>query len=162
MLLAFFPERRRGTVTLEGEKLIVLKPEGGVEWRVTLDPQTSLSKTMVHKEGEQTISVTFVSFETVEGIKFEKEIRRSAGEASPGAVIRFTKTIINQPVDGAPFSLKAKDRAEPNTVVDYCGDQSKETSKMSTARLRSALTPCAIRTTGTRAKTMTSFTGLHR
>jgi len=53
MLFAFFPDRRRGTVSIEGENLIVLKPEGGVEWRVNLDPQTSLPKSMVHQEGEQ-------------------------------------------------------------------------------------------------------------
>lgn len=105
MLFAFFPERRRGSVAIEGENLIVLKPEGGVEWRVTLDPQTSLPKTMVHKEGEQTVTVTFSSYETVEGIKFEKEIHRSAGDPSRGAVIRFTKTIINPPVDASLFSL---------------------------------------------------------
>ena len=107
MLFAFFPERRRGTVALEGENQIVLKPEGGVEWRVTLDPQTSLPKTMVHKEGEQTITVTFDSYETVDGIKFEKEIHRSAGDPSRGAVIRFTKTVINQPVEAALFSIRA-------------------------------------------------------
>src|SRR5262249_35002425 len=45
MLFAFFPERRRGAVDIEGDNTIVLKPEGGVEWRVVLDPQTSLPKT---------------------------------------------------------------------------------------------------------------------
>lgn len=107
MLFAFFPERHRGTVAFEGENQIVLKPEGGVEWRVTLDPQTSLPKTMIHKEGEQTITVTFDSYETVDGIKFEKEIHRSAGDPSRGAVIRFTKTVINQPVEAALFSIRA-------------------------------------------------------
>jgi len=105
MLFAFFPERHRGTVAVEGENLIVLKPEGGVEWRVTFDPQTSLPEMMVHKEGEQTIRVTFDSYETVDGIKLEKEIHRSTGDASRGAVIRFTKTVINQPVDAALFSI---------------------------------------------------------
>src|SRR5436305_13226308 len=109
MLFAFFPERRRRTVTFEAENLIVLKPEGGVEWRVTLDPQTSLPKTMAHKEGEQTIIVTFDSYETVEGIKFEKELHRSAGDPSRGAVIRFTKTTINLPVDASLFSVRAEE-----------------------------------------------------
>jgi len=109
MLFAFFPERRRGSVAIEGENLIVLKPEGGVEWRVTLDPQTSLPKTMVHKEGEQTITVTFDSYETVEGIKFEKEMHRSAGDPARGAVIRFTKTVINPPVDASLFSIRAEE-----------------------------------------------------
>jgi hypothetical protein len=109
MLFAFFPERRRGAVAIEGDNTIVLKPEGGVEWRVMLDPQTSLPKTMVHQEGEQTITVTFDSFETVDGIKFEKEIHRSAGDPSRGAVIRFTKTVINQPVDAALFSIRSED-----------------------------------------------------
>jgi len=109
MLFAFFPERRRGSVAIEDENQIVLKPEGGVEWRVTLDPQTSLPKTMVHKEGEQTITVTFDSYETVEGIKFEKEMHRSAGDPARGAVIRFTKTVVNPPVDAALFSIRAEE-----------------------------------------------------
>jgi len=104
MLFAFFPERRRGTVAFEGENIILLKPEGGVEWKVTLNPQTALPQTMVHQEGEQTITVTFDSYETVDGIKFEKEMRRSAGDPSRGAVLRFTKTVINQPVNAALFT----------------------------------------------------------
>ncbi len=108
MLFAFFPERRRGSVTIEGDNTIVLKPEGGIEWRVTLDPQTSLPKTMVHKEGDRTITVTFDSYETVEGVKFEKEIHRSAGDPRFGSVIRFTKTVINPPVDVSLFSIRAE------------------------------------------------------
>jgi len=105
MLFAFFPDRHRGSVTFEGENVIVLRPEGGVDWRVTLDPQTWLPKTMVHKEGEQTITVTFDSYETVDGIKFEKELHRSAGDPTRGAVIRFTRTVINQQADPSLFSL---------------------------------------------------------
>jgi len=108
MLFAFFPERSRGTVAIEGDNTIVLKPEGGVEWRAMLDPQTSLPKTMVHKEGEQTITVTFDTYETVNGINFEKELHRSAGDPSRGAVIRFTKTIINPATDASLFSIAAK------------------------------------------------------
>jgi len=105
MFFAFFPERRHGTVAIETDNTIVLKPEGGVEWRITLDPQTSLPQTMVHKEGERTITVTFDSYETVEGIKFEKEIHRSAG-GPQSAGIRFTKTVINPPIDASLFSIK--------------------------------------------------------
>ena len=105
MLFAFFPERHHGTLTIESDDVIVLKPEGGVDWRVTLDSQTSLPKTMVHKEGEQTITVTFDSYETIDGIKFEKELHRSAGVPNRGAVIRFKKTVINEPVNASLFSL---------------------------------------------------------
>ena len=105
MFFAFFPERRHGTVSTEADGTIVLKPEGGVEWRISLDPQTSLPKTMVHKEGDRTITVTFDSYETVEGIKFEKEIHRSAGGPA-SAVIRFTKTVINPPIEPGLFSTK--------------------------------------------------------
>ena len=91
MFFAFFPERRRGTVAAEGDDTLVLKPDGGVEWRVVLDRETGLPKTMTHDEGGRTIVVTFVSYETVDGLKIEKEIRRSP----MGAVIRFTKTVLN-------------------------------------------------------------------
>jgi hypothetical protein len=104
---AFFPERRHGTVAGENDDVVVLKPDGGVEWRVLLDPQTALPKTMIHKEGDQVITVTFDSYETVDGIKFEKEIHRSAGDPARGSVIRFTKTVLNRPVDPSLFSIPA-------------------------------------------------------
>lgn len=101
---AFFPERHFGSITTEGGDTVVLKAEGGIEWRVTLDPATGLPKTMVHVEGGRTITVTFESYETVDGVKFEKEIHRSAGNPGMGAVIRFTKTVINPPIDASLFS----------------------------------------------------------
>jgi hypothetical protein len=105
MFFAFFPERRHGTLAVEAGDTIVLKPEGGVEWRVTLDPQTSLPKTMVHKEGDRTITVTLVAYETVDGIKFEKELHRTAG-GPQSAVIRFTKTVINPAVEPSLFTIQ--------------------------------------------------------
>lgn len=108
MFFVFFPERHHGAIATEGADTILFKPEDGIEWRVTLDPQTSLPKTMVHKEGERAITVTFVSYETVEGIKFENEIHRSAGNPQQGAVIRFTKTVLNPPVDASLFSSPAR------------------------------------------------------
>ena len=104
MFFAFFPERRHGDVVLEGDGTLVLKPAGGIDWRVTLDPQTWLPKTMTHQEGERTITVTFVSYETVDGLQIEKEIHRSMGDPRFGATIRFTKTVINPPVDAAMFA----------------------------------------------------------
>jgi hypothetical protein len=103
MFFAFFPERRHGTISTETDGTIVLKPEGGVEWRISLNPRTSLPATMVHKEGDRTITVTFASYELVDGINFEKEIHRSAGGPA-GAIIRFTKTVINPAIDAGLFS----------------------------------------------------------
>ncbi len=108
VFFVLFPERRRGNVTIEGDGTIVLQPEGGIDWRVTLDPQTSLPKTMVHQEGDRTITVTFVSYEAVDGITFEKEIHRSTGDPRFDSVIRFTKTVINPSVDAALFSIEPK------------------------------------------------------
>lgn len=105
MFFAFFPERRQGSVATEPDGTIVLKPEGGVEWRVRLDPTTSLPQTMVHKEGDRIITVTFDSYETIDGVKLEKQIHRSAGGPA-GAVIRFTKTVINPPVEPGLFTIK--------------------------------------------------------
>jgi len=95
-------------VNIEADGTIVLKPEGGVEWRVTLDPETSLPKTMVHQEGKQTITVTLGSYQTVDGIKFETEIHRSAGDPARGATIHFTRTVINPTIDPTLFSLATK------------------------------------------------------
>jgi hypothetical protein len=104
VFFAFFPERRHGTVMLEGETL-VLKPEGGIDWRVTLDPQTSLPKTMTHQENERTITVDFAGYEVVDGFKLEKEIHRSNGDPRFNAVIRFTKTVLNPPIDASLFTI---------------------------------------------------------
>ena len=105
MLFAFFPERRRGTVTVENDNTVVLKADGGVDWRITLDPQTALPKTMVHKEGDQTITVTYDGYQTVDGLMFEEGIHRSSSDGRPGSVIRFTKTMLNLPVDPSLFSI---------------------------------------------------------
>jgi hypothetical protein len=104
VFFAFFLERRHGTVTLEGETL-VLKPEGGIDWRVTLDPQTSLPKTMTHQENDRTITVDFAAYEVVDGFKLEKEIHRSTGDPRFNAFIRFTKTVLNPPIDASLFSV---------------------------------------------------------
>ena len=105
MFFAFFPERRHGTVATDPDGAIILRPDGGVEWRVTLDSQSSLPKTMLHKENDRTITVTFDSYDVVDGIKFENEIHRSAGGPA-SAVIRFTKTVINPPIEAALFSIQ--------------------------------------------------------
>ena len=97
MFYAFFPERRHGTLTVVDDHTIAFTPEGGVEWRVTLDPQSGLPKTMVHSEGDRTITVEFVSYETVDGVTLEKEIHRSMGDPRFDSVIRFTETVLNPP-----------------------------------------------------------------
>ena len=49
---------------------------------------------------------TLGSYQTIDGIKFETEIHRSA--TPRGAVIRFTKTVINSTIDPSLFSLATK------------------------------------------------------
>lgn len=104
MFFVFFPERRHGNLTVEDDHTIAFTPENGIEWRVILDPQTSLPQTMIHKEGDKTITVTFTSYETVDGITFEKEIHRTMGDPRLDAVIHFNKTVINAPVEPSLFS----------------------------------------------------------
>ena len=60
---------------------------------------------MVHREGERTVEVTFISYETVDGIAFESEIHRSNGIPRFNAVIRFTKTVINPPIEDSMFRI---------------------------------------------------------
>jgi hypothetical protein len=102
MFFAFFPERHRGTLAIEGDT-IVMRPAGGIDWRVTLDPRTWLPKTMTHMEGDRTVTVTFVAYETVGGVTIEKEIQRTNGDPAFTAVIRFTKTVLNPPIDPLLF-----------------------------------------------------------
>ena len=104
ILFAFFPEHHHGSVIVENDGTIVLKPQGGIDWRVTLDPVTSLPKTMTHVEGGRTITVDFVAYDDVDGYKFEKEIHRATGDPRFNAVIRFTKTVVNPPVDASLFA----------------------------------------------------------
>lgn len=108
VFFVFFPERRHGTMTVEDDGTIVIKPEGGIDWRITLDPQTSLPAKMVHQQGERTVTVTFPAYETVGGLQFEKEIHRSTGDPRFDAVIRFTKTVINPPIDKSLFTSAAR------------------------------------------------------
>ncbi len=108
VFFVFFPEQRRGTMTVEDDGTIVIKPEGGIDWRITLNPQTSLPAKMIHQQGDRTVTVTFTSYETVDGLQFEKEIHRSTGDPRFDAVIRFTKTVINPPIDKSLFTSASK------------------------------------------------------
>jgi hypothetical protein len=108
VFFVFFPESRHGSMTVENDGTIVIKPEGGIDWRITLDPQTSLPAKMIHQQGDRTVTVTFASYETVDGLKFEKEIHRSTGDPRFDAVIRFTKTVINPPIDQSLFTSASK------------------------------------------------------
>jgi hypothetical protein len=103
ILFVLFPDRYHGSIN-KNENTLSFKPDGGIEWQIDLDPTTSLPKSMTHNEGGQTITVTFASYETVDGIQFEKEIHRSGGGMNP--VIRFTKTVINPPIDPSLFSIQ--------------------------------------------------------
>jgi len=103
IFFVFAPDHH-GSIRVDGTDTIVFQPTGGVEWRVTLDPQTGLPSSMTHKEGDRTITAAFASWETVDGLKLEKEIHRSSGEGRPVAVIKFDKTVINPPVEGSLFT----------------------------------------------------------
>lgn len=96
VFFALFPERRRGTLVIDADDTIVMKPDGGIDWHVTLDPSTSLPKSMTHEQNGRTIKVDFVAYEMIDGIPFEKEIHRSTGDPRFDAVIRFTKTVIER------------------------------------------------------------------
>ncbi len=81
---------------------------------MTLDPETGLPKSMVHKQGDRTITVTFGAYEVIDGLRFEKEIQRSAGDPRSGATIRFTKTVINPPIDASLFTIEPKKAVAAN------------------------------------------------
>ncbi|HEY4641570.1 MAG TPA: hypothetical protein VII75_09520 [Thermoanaerobaculia bacterium] len=106
VMFAFSPDASHGGVDVDADGTIVLRPRGGIDWRITLDPQTSLPGTMVHQEGPRTITVTFASYETIDGIRLEKELHRTNGDHNMDAVIRFTKTVLNQPFDDALFTRR--------------------------------------------------------
>jgi hypothetical protein len=108
VFFAFFPERRRGSLVVEADGTLVLRPEGGIDWRVSLDPHTALPKTMIHQEGDKTVTVDFVAYEIVRGLKFEREIHRANGDPRFDAVIRFTKTEINPTIDPSLFTVEPK------------------------------------------------------
>jgi hypothetical protein len=112
IFFAFFPERHHGSVAIEGEDSVVMTPEGGINWRVELDHQTWLPKTMKHTEGERTITVVFAKYESVDGLKLEKEIHRSNGNPRFDAVIRFTNTAINPPLEASLFTVAPADLAK--------------------------------------------------
>jgi hypothetical protein len=102
VFFALFPGRLQGTRSSNGDG-ILLRPDGGIDWHVTLDPSTGLPATMTHQEGGRTVIVTFVSYETIDGLRFEHEIRRSNGNPQFNALITFTKTVINPPLESSLF-----------------------------------------------------------
>jgi len=104
ILFVLFPDRYHGTVAIKNENSLSFKPDGGIEWQVQLDPKTSLPRSMTHNEGGQTITVTFASYDTIDGLQFETEIHRSGGAMNP--VIHFTKTIINPEIESSLFSIQ--------------------------------------------------------
>jgi hypothetical protein len=105
VFFVFFPQRRSGTLRIVADDTIAFTPEGGVEWLVRLDPQTSLPRIMTHKEGDRTITVSFTSYETVGAFRIEKELRRTNGDPRFDTVIQFTKTVIDAPVAPSLFNL---------------------------------------------------------
>jgi hypothetical protein len=105
VFFAFFPDRRRGRVSVEPDGTIVLQPEGGIDWRVELGAVTALPSRMMHAEGERTVVVDFVSYDTVEGLTLESAIRRSPGDPRFDAEIRFTHTVLNPPIEDALFAI---------------------------------------------------------
>jgi hypothetical protein len=102
VFFALFPDRLHGTRTADGDR-IVFRPEGGIDWQVTLNAATGLPAAMTHQEGERTVTVTFVSYETIDGLTFEHEIHRTNGNPQFNAVITFTKTVINPPLGASLF-----------------------------------------------------------
>lgn len=106
MFFVFFPERRHGTVTVDPDGTIVMQPDGGIDWRVTLDSDTSLPKRMVHQQADRTVTVDLVAYDTFDGVKLEKEIHRSTGDPRFDATIHFTKTVLNPPIDAALFAIQ--------------------------------------------------------
>jgi hypothetical protein len=116
IFFAFSPERRRGELVVEGDHTIVLRPAGGIDWRVELDPTTGLPARMVHAEGERTIEVAFAKFDTFDGLRAESEIRRSTGDPRFDAVIHFTKTVLNPPIDDALFTIDDSAAAQAVTA----------------------------------------------
>jgi hypothetical protein len=105
VFFAFFPDRRRGSLSVEPDGTVVLQPEGGIDWRIELDAVTALPSRMTHAEGERTVVVDFVSYDTVEGLTLESAIRRSPGDPRFDAEIRFTATVLNPPIADALFSI---------------------------------------------------------
>lgn len=108
----FFPDRRRGSVTIEGDDVVV-KPEGGTESRITIDKETGLPKTVTRRVRDRMLTLTFVSYETVDGMTFAKEIHQSGGDPRFDVVIKTAKRVINPEIDPSLFSLETK-KAESN------------------------------------------------
>jgi len=103
----FLSDRRRATVSVESNDVIV-KPEGGSETRVTLDPETALPKTITRRTGDRDSTMTILSYETVNGMTFEKEVRQSTGNAQFDVLVKVTKRVLNPQIDPSLFSLETK------------------------------------------------------
>src|SRR5256714_13085127 len=73
MFFAFFPERRHGTIAVEALNTVVLKPEGGVEWRGGRGSPTMLPQNTGPQKGRRRKNTTFYSSLTHQGKKTLKK-----------------------------------------------------------------------------------------
>jgi len=112
----FFPDRRAGSVKADGNT-ITIKPEGGIESQVMLDPETSLPKTLTRHDADRMTTATITAYETIDGVKFAKEIRQSTGDAHHDTLIHFTKTVINPPIEASLFTIAPK--AATTSIVTW-------------------------------------------
>jgi predicted aspartyl protease len=103
----FFPGRRAGTVELEDASgpyvVLLIKPAGGRETRVLLDRTTWLPHATQQPSQERTQTVTFVSWQDVEGVKFPKELLQSTGDPKFDVRITAVETELNPTVGEAMF-----------------------------------------------------------
>ncbi|HKO57415.1 MAG TPA: retropepsin-like aspartic protease, partial [Thermoanaerobaculia bacterium] len=103
----FFPERRSGTVELVDASgpyvVLLIKPAGGRETRIMLDRTTWLPHAMQQPSQERTRTMTYLSWQDVDGVKFPKEMVQSTGDPKFDVRATASKTELNPRVDAAMF-----------------------------------------------------------
>lgn len=102
-LAQFFPERREGQVVVDDEQTITVRPNGGTEVTVLMDPATKLPRAYVRRDADRAETTSFDSWVDVDGVKFPGALRQTTGDPRFDMKIVFTKTELNTPIDDALF-----------------------------------------------------------
>ena len=114
----FFPGRMAGTVELVGGGepyvTLLIRPAGGREMRILIDPATWLPHARLQRSQERTATTTFLSWMDVDGVRFPKDVRRAFGDPRFDIELTTTSIKLNVPAERALFEKPAD-----NAVIHF-------------------------------------------
>lgn len=123
------PDRRAGTITRDGDKLVLVPAGGNRPETVTLDRATNLPDTFVRRDGEKQRTTRYSDYNLVDGVKLPFTIREETGNPNDSVTIHWTRLerasttvgMFTRPPDSAPDYALASDPVTVPIEVVYGG-----------------------------------------